>query len=132
MFTSRVIPKIVRIIITCNMCPIVASKSRRIFTFFLIYPLNTLRYKRIVYTYMITRLITFIRWSYRTTYVIKFYPPWAITTTPSAQPRTSLPSTDSGVPEPGTLTPTLWLLILGSGLMTGGLVLKLTGSKQYT
>lgn len=36
---------------------------------------------------------------------------------PSAKPRVSLPSTESGIPDSGTLTPTLTLLIMGIGLI---------------
>ena len=46
------------------------------------------------------------------------------TATPSAQPRTSLPSTDSGVPEPGVFTPTIMMFIMGLGLLLAGVVLK--------
>lgn len=42
--------------------------------------------------------------------------------TPAVSPRVSLPSTESGVPTSGNLTPTLVLLILGAGLILSGLV----------
>lgn len=42
--------------------------------------------------------------------------------TPTLAPRVALPSTESGVPTSGNLTPTLVLLILGSGLILSGLV----------
>ena len=44
---------------------------------------------------------------------------------PSSAPRTSMPATDTGVPEPGGLTPTLILLIMGLGFLIGGGVLKI-------
>jgi len=48
----------------------------------------------------------------------------AYTATPSAtiKPRVVIPATTSGVPTSGNLTPTLILLILGSGLILSGLV----------
>lgn len=53
----------------------------------------------------------------------------AITATPSGEStdsaaRTSLPATDSGVPEPGSGEITMMMLIIGLGLLTGGLLLK--------
>jgi hypothetical protein len=36
-----------------------------------------------------------------------------------------MPATDTGVPEPGSLTPTLILLIMGLGFLIGGGVLKI-------
>lgn len=54
----------------------------------------------------------------------------AFTSTPSATPtassggRTTMPSTSSGLPEPGLLTPTIWLLIVGIGLFFGGIIWK--------
>jgi len=51
---------------------------------------------------------------------------------PSASPRVSLPSTESGTPIPGTLTPTLVLFTIGTGLLTlsGALVYLLLFHKQ--
>lgn len=55
----------------------------------------------------------------------------AITATPSGEieasptARTSMPATDTGVPEPGSLTPTWLLLIMGLGFLIGGGVLKI-------
>lgn len=46
------------------------------------------------------------------------------TPSPSPQPRVSMPSTEEGVPEPGVLTPTFYLFIMGLGLLIGGSVLK--------
>lgn len=43
-----------------------------------------------------------------------------VTATPSA--RTTMPSTESGVPESGVMTPTLILLIAGSLLFVGGII----------
>lgn len=54
----------------------------------------------------------------------------SFTSTPSATPtasssgRTTMPSTVSGIPEPGLLTPTVWLLIVGIGLFFGGIIWK--------
>ncbi len=42
--------------------------------------------------------------------------------TPTLAPRVTIPATGSGVPTSGNLTPTLVLLILGSGLILSGLV----------
>jgi len=39
---------------------------------------------------------------------------------PTIVPRVAYPSTESGTPEPGNLTPTLILLILGAGLIVAG------------
>jgi hypothetical protein len=48
------------------------------------------------------------------------------TATPTASPaaRTSMPATSGGVPEPGSLTPTWLLLIMGIGFLLGGAILK--------
>ncbi len=53
----------------------------------------------------------------------------AITATPSGSvstdsSRTSQPSTESGVPEPGTFEVTLMMLMTGLGLLIGGMVIK--------
>ena len=42
------------------------------------------------------------------------------TPTPKPTPRVAYPSTESGTPQSGNLTPTLLLLILGSGLIVVG------------
>jgi hypothetical protein len=47
------------------------------------------------------------------------------TASPSAEPRTSLPSTESGVPTAGVLTPTLIMFILGLSLLVTGLFWQL-------
>ncbi len=44
---------------------------------------------------------------------------------PSAAPRVSMPSTQSGVPTAGVLTPTLVLFILGAGLLSVGIFWQL-------
>lgn len=53
------------------------------------------------------------------------------TTTPTASPTaspttttSSMPSTSAGIPEPGVLTQTVWLLTLGIGLFLSGIVWK--------
>ncbi len=48
------------------------------------------------------------------------------TTTPTTVPatRAAIPSTDGGVPEPGHLTPTFLIFIMGAGLILMGFVIK--------
>ena len=45
---------------------------------------------------------------------------------PSATPeaRTSMPATEEGIPQPGVLTPTFFLFIMGLGLLAGGFFLR--------
>lgn len=44
--------------------------------------------------------------------------------TPSPEPRVSMPSTEEGVPQPGVLTPTFFLFIMGLSLLIGSFFLK--------
>lgn len=46
------------------------------------------------------------------------------TASPSAEPRTSMPATEGGIPQPGVLTPTFFLFIMGASLLIGGVILK--------
>lgn len=47
------------------------------------------------------------------------------TPSPSPDARTSMPSTDGGVPQSGVLTPTFFLFIMGLGLLGGGFFLRI-------
>jgi hypothetical protein len=44
--------------------------------------------------------------------------------TPTTAPRTALPSTESGVPDSGFVTPTFFFFLLGSSLVTAGFLLQ--------
>ena len=46
------------------------------------------------------------------------------TPTPTTAPRTEMPSTESGVPDSGFVTPTFFFFIIGTGLMATGFLLK--------
>lgn len=53
------------------------------------------------------------------------------TPTPTTAGRTSLPSTESGVPRPGLLTPTLMFTTMGIALIVFGLIKKILIKKDY-